>query len=167
MTFEDGVNNVGVKQAACKLCGDCMSGCNHSAKNTVLMNYLPDAKLHGAQIFTQVEVRYLEREDDLWLVHYQLLDTGREGFDAPTAVVSADIVILAAGTLGTNEILLRSKAAGLPMSDRVGHNFSGNGDVLAFAYNNDVDINMVGFGARDPKTPRPRRPDDHHRDRFA
>jgi cholesterol oxidase len=155
VTFEDSVNNVGVKQSACKLCGDCMSGCNHGAKNTVLMNYLPDARAHSAQLFTQVEVRYLERQSNLWLVHYQLLDTGREGFDAPTAVVSADIVILAAGTLGTNEILMRSRAAGLPMSDRLGHNFSGNGDVLGFAYNNDVEINMLGFGVRDPKNQDP------------
>lgn len=149
--FEDGINPVGVQQHACKLCGDCMSGCNHGAKNTVLMNYLPDAKIHGAEIFTQIEVRYLERANNHWQVHYQLLDTGREGFDAPTAVVSADIVILAAGTLGTNEILLRSKAAGLPLSDQLGQRFSGNGDVLGFAYNNDVDVNMVGFGSRDPK----------------
>ncbi|MFN8596618.1 MAG: GMC family oxidoreductase N-terminal domain-containing protein, partial [Anaerolineae bacterium] len=150
VTFEDGVNNVGVKQSACKLCGDCMSGCNHGAKNTVLMNYLPDAKLHGAEIFTCVSVRYLERQNDQWLVHYEILDVGQEGFTAPTAVVSADVVILAAGTLGTNEILLRSKAAGLPLSDRLGHNFSGNGDVLGFGYNTDVEINMIGFGARDP-----------------
>ena len=47
VTFEDGVNHVGVEQKACKLCGDCVSGCNYSAKNTVLMNYLPDAKNHG------------------------------------------------------------------------------------------------------------------------
>lgn len=155
VTFEDGVNNVGVQQAACKLCGDCMSGCNHGAKNTVIMNYLPDAQRHGAVIFTQVEVRRLERQNDRWIVHYQLLDTGREGFDAPTATVSADMVILAAGTLGTNEILLRSKAAGLPLSDRLGHNFSGNGDVLGFAYNNDVEINMLGFGPRDPDKQEP------------
>jgi cholesterol oxidase len=151
VTFKDGVNKAGVKQNACKLCGDCMSGCNHGAKNTVLMNYLPDAKLHGAEIFTQVSVRYLERQNNQWLVHYQILDTGQEGFDAPTSVVSADVVILAAGTLGTTEILLRSKAAGLPLSDRVGQHFSGNGDVLGFGYNTDDEINMVGFGSRDPK----------------
>jgi len=155
VTFEDGVNPAGVQQFACKLCGDCMSGCNHGAKNTVIMNYLPDAQRHGAAIFAQVEVRYLERQNNRWIVHYQLLDTGREGFDAPTATVSADVVILAAGTLGTNEILLRSKAAGLPLSDRVGHNFSGNGDVLGFGYNNDVEINMLGFGPRDPGTQAP------------
>src|SRR5581483_8581487 len=39
-----------------------------------------------------------------------------------------------------------SKAAGLPLSDRVGERFTGNGDVLAFGYNCDEPINGVGFG---------------------
>src|SRR5687767_14831435 len=38
VTFKDGVNQVGVEQQACKLCGDCVTGCNHAAKNTTLMN---------------------------------------------------------------------------------------------------------------------------------
>ena len=50
--FEDGVNHVGVEQRVCKLCSDCVSGCNYSAKNTILMNYLPDASNHGAEIYT-------------------------------------------------------------------------------------------------------------------
>jgi cholesterol oxidase len=151
VTFKEGVNKAGVQQQACTLCGDCMSGCNHGAKNTTIMNYLPDAKRHGAEIFTLIEVRHLERQGNQWLVHYHYLDTGEEGFDAPTAVVGADVVILAAGTLGTNEILLRSKAAGLPLSDRLGERYSGNGDVLGFAYNTDQDINMLGFGPRAAK----------------
>jgi cholesterol oxidase len=150
VTFEDGLNHVGVPQFACKLCGDCVSGCNHGAKNTTLMNYLPDARNHGAEIFTQVSVRRIERRGNRWLIHYQALGTGQERFDAPTATVSADILILAAGTLGTNEILLRSKAAGLPLSDKIGHAFSGNGDVGGIAYNADQVVNAVGIGARPP-----------------
>jgi cholesterol oxidase len=150
VTFKDGVNHVGVPQQACKCCGDCVSGCNYAAKNTTLMNYLPDAKNHGAEIYTEVSVRYLERKDGRWLVHYQWLNSGREKFDAPTLFVGADVVILAAGTLGSTEILLRSKAMGLPLSDRVGQRFTGNGDVLGFGYNNDRVINGIGFGHRSP-----------------
>jgi cholesterol oxidase len=149
VTFEEppgGINHVGVEQHACKLCGDCVTGCNYHSKNTVLMNYLPDARNHGAEIYTQVSVRRLERENERWVVHYQLLDSGREKFDAPTMFVTADIVILSAGTLGSTEILLRSKAAGLATSDKVGESFTGNGDVLAFGYNCDVEINGVGYG---------------------
>ena len=50
-------NAQGVPQPACTLCGDCNTGCNVGAKNTVLMNYLPDAHNHGADIFCQVEVQ--------------------------------------------------------------------------------------------------------------
>ncbi|MCM3870616.1 MAG: GMC family oxidoreductase N-terminal domain-containing protein [Pyrinomonadaceae bacterium] len=144
-------NHVGVEQHPCVGCGDCMTGCNYRAKNTVLMNYLPDARNNGADIFTEISVRHIERKENRWLVHYQLLHTGREKFDAPTMFVSADIVVLSAGTLGSTEILLRSKHNGLSMSSRVGENFSGNGDVLAFAYNCDEEINSVGFGHRPPE----------------
>lgn len=143
-------NHVGVEQHPCVGCGDCMTGCNYRAKNTILMNYLPDARNNGAEIFTEVSVRYIERKENRWLVHYQLLHTGRETFDAPTMFVSADIVVLSAGTLGSTEILLRSKQHGLSLSSRVGENFSGNGDVLAFGYNCDEEINGVGFGHRSP-----------------
>ena len=153
VNFESGVNHVGVHQEACKLCGDCMAGCNHLAKNTTLMNYIPDAHQHGAEIYTQIEVRYLERKNGRWLVHYHLLDSGTETFAAPTKVVMAEIVVLAAGTLGTNEILLRSKAAGLSLSDQLGNHFSGNGDVGGGAYNTDHVINAVGLGQNVDKLP--------------
>ncbi len=150
-TFHDNLNHVGVEQHPCVGCGDCMTGCNYRAKNTVIMNYLPDAKNHGAQIFTQVSVRYISRRDNHWLVHYQLLNTGRDKFDAPTMFVTADIVVLAAGSLGSTEILLRSKNnAGLPLSNQLGEHFTGNGDFLAFAYNCDEKVNGIGFAHRPP-----------------
>jgi len=150
VTFKEGVNHVGVEQHACVLCGDCISGCNYGAKNTVLMNYLPDAKNHGAEIYTEVSVRYLERKDDRWLVHYQLLESGNEPIDAPTRVLAADVVVLAAGTLGSTELLLRSKARGLPLSDQVGQRFTGNGDYLGFSYNGESPVNTTGYGSMPP-----------------
>ena len=155
VNFEDGINHVGVEQKACNLCGDCVSGCNQKAKNTVLMNYLPDAKNHGAEIYTQVSVRWIQKLDNRWLIHYQLLGSGREKFNAPTMFVSADIVILAAGALGSTEILLRSASRGLSLSKKLGHSFSGNGDVLAFGYNNDQEVNGVGVGSRPPQEMEP------------
>lgn len=150
VTFDDHVNHVGVEQRGCTLCGDCVSGCNVGAKNTVLMNYLPDAHNHGARIFTGVAVRYLERGDDGdgWLVHYQVLDTGRERFDAPPLFLRAEVVVLAAGTLGSTEILLRSAANGLALSGHLGRRLTGNGDVLAFSYNSDQEVNGIGWGRR-------------------
>lgn len=142
----DGPNHVGVEQRPCQYCGDCVSGCNYRAKNTTQMNYLPDARNHGAEIFTRTAVRYIERQEDEWRVHYQWVESGQETFDAPTMTVRAKVVILSAGTLGSTEILLRSEQNGLATSNRLGKHFSGNGDVLGFAYNTDRPINSIGYG---------------------
>ncbi|KTD19601.1 Cholesterol oxidase [Legionella lansingensis] len=150
VTFQEGINHVGVTQHACKLCGDCVSGCNYAAKNTLIMNYLPDAKNHGAFIFTQIAVQYLERIDERWVIYYQ--DLSEEGgLHQRKHFITADLVILAAGTFGSTEILLRSKIKGLKLSEKVGEYFSGNGDVLAFSYNNKDPIHSIGFGSRSPE----------------
>ncbi len=152
VTFTDGPNAVGVRQNACVLCGDCCSGCNYGAKNTVLMNYLPDAYVHGAHIFTEVAVQSVRRCQDSWRVAFDVLDeAGERSPAAPSRFVTADVVVLAAGTLGSTQILLRSRDLGLPVSDRLGHGFSGNGDVLAFAYDTDSSVRGVGLGERVPR----------------
>ena len=69
--------------------------------------------------------------------------------------MSADIVVLAAGTLGSTRILLRSGENGLKLSDHLGKGFSGNGDVLAFAYNNDIEIHGIGRGDDDNELEHP------------
>jgi len=150
VTFADGINHVGVEQKRCVGCGDCVSGCNYAAKNTTLMNYLPDAAAHGTALFTGVDVRAIARRGERWIVYYQPVGVGREDFAAPELFITADIVVIAAGTLGSTEILLRSKARGLALSDRIGAGLTGNGDVLAFGYNTDSPINGIGFGTKPP-----------------
>lgn len=147
VSFEDGVNHVGVEQTACNSCGNCVGGCNRGSKNTLLMNYLPDAYNHGAEIFTGISVKRVERKGKRWLVRFDATQSGMRRFGAAASFVAAETVILSAGSLGSTEILLRSREAGLPMSDRVGHGFTGNGDVLGFAYNADIPINGVGVGS--------------------
>ena len=49
-----------------------------------------------------------------------------------------NIVILAAGTLGSTEILLRSETLRDRLSDKLGAHFSGNGDVWSFGYNANI-----------------------------
>ncbi len=146
VNFDDKVNHVGVEQSKCTNCGDCVTGCNHSAKNTTAMNYLPDAVNHGAEMFTEVGVQFIEKVDDGWLVHFDLYNTGREKFDAPAMFIKADYVFLSAGSLGSTEILLRSAKKGLEVSAMIGKRFTGNGDVLGFGYNNDQQINGIGLG---------------------
>jgi cholesterol oxidase len=146
VAFEDGPNAAGVVQPACTLCGDCCSGCNVGSKTTVQMTYLPDAANHGAEIFTDATVRYLRKEADGWRVFYTPTSQRRDGFRSPERSVSARMVVLGAGSLGSTEILLRSREQGLAVSDRLGHGFTGNGDVLAFAYNGERPVNAVGVG---------------------
>ncbi len=129
VTFEDKTNKFGVPQPACTNCGDCVSGCNVGAKNTTLMNYLPDAANHGAEIFTQAKVLWVERDGDIWRVHVE-----HNGEDGGSVTITADHVVLGAGAIGSTEILLRSRDKGLSLSERLGENFSGNGDALGFAY---------------------------------
>lgn len=158
VTFTDRVNSAGVHQRACTLCGDCCSGCNVGAKNTTLMNYLPDAAQGGAQIFCGVRVRAFERMGGAWRVAYLPLGLGRETFTADEEYVTAGTVVLSAGTLGSTEILLRSRDRGLTLSRTLGTHFTGNGDVLAFGYNNEVAIDGIGLGVEsagyNPKTSR-------------
>jgi cholesterol oxidase len=155
VTFRDGTNWAGVEQKACVFCGDCVAGCNHRAKNTTLMNYLPDAANHGAEIFTRMRLEYLERHGSGWRLHFQPMDGGLLESPSPPVEVTAEIVILAAGTLGSTEILLRSRARGLAVSDALGSRFTGNGDMIGFAYNSEETMNAVGWGDEDRSSDAP------------
>ena len=141
VSFEETVNPAGVTQPACTLCGDCCSGCNVGAKNTVAVTYLPDAKAHGADIFTELTVGHLEKRDGGWRVHFMPEET-----DTTPRFVDAKTVVLAAGTLGSTEVLLRSRDHGLKLSDRLGEGFSANGDIIAFALGGRERVNGVGVG---------------------
>ncbi len=152
--FRGRAGSIDVEQHKCQLCGDCVSGCNYGAKNTLLMNYLPDARAHGAEMFTEIGVRRLDRLHERWRVHYEHLNAGREKFGPSEMSLTADIVILAAGTLGSTEILRRSQqegvGVGLTLSGNVGVGFSANGDMLALAYNTAEPVNGVGAGRSRP-----------------
>jgi cholesterol oxidase len=142
VSFEDIVNPAGVAQPACTLCGDCCSGCNVGAKNTIAMTYLPDAKAHGADIFTELSVTHLAKGEGGWRVYFAPSDAK----DAQPSFVDARTVVLAAGTLGSTEILLRSRERGLGLSDRLGERFSANGDIIAFALGGSERVNAIGVG---------------------
>jgi cholesterol oxidase len=154
-TTEEAVNEHGVPQNPCIGCGNCISGCNVRAKNTLLMNYLPDAYNNGAEVFTEVEVRRVAPLGERgWRVDIQPLGLGRHLFDGPDlCIVATECVMLAAGTLGTTEILLRSRQDGLPISNEIGKHFSGNGDILAFCYDSNDDVNGVGFASAASRSP--------------
>jgi cholesterol oxidase len=142
ISFDGITNPAGIEQPACTLCGDCCSGCNVGAKNTVALTYLPDAKAHGAEIFTELTVSHVAKEGRHWRVHF----APSEQPDAPLRSVEARTVVLSAGTLGSTEILLRSREEGLSLSDHLGERFSANGDIIAFALGGRERVNGIGVG---------------------
>lgn len=142
VSFTDRVNAAGILQPSCTRCGDCCAGCNVGAKNTVALTYLPEAKAHGASLFTHARVSHVVRAGDRWRVHVERLDAKA----AAPLVVEAGMVVIAAGTLGSTEILLRSRANGLAVSDRLGERFSANGDIIAFGYGAARQVNAIGVG---------------------
>lgn len=144
VSFEETVNPAGLPQPACTRCGDCCAGCNVGAKNTVAMTYLPDAVRHGAELFTGFKVDVVRKgADGIWHVSAKAVGLDRSRAEV---TIEAPVVVLAAGTLGSTEILLRSRAAGLKLSDKLGHRFSANGDIIAFGYGAKPLVNAVGVG---------------------
>ncbi len=96
----------------------------------------PEPPLFETELSLQTlsEVDHIRaRPEGGYTVHYLRRDPERP-HQTTEELVSADRVIVAAGCVGTNEIMLRSKQrGGLPnLSDRVGYGFSTNGDWLAF-----------------------------------
>lgn len=134
----------GPQEGACTLCGNCITGCSVGAKNAVTKNYLRFAKAtKRVEIVTQTEVQFvLPLPGGGWEVH--ALSRAEGGGEATPAVVRASVVVLAAGSLGSTAILLRSRARGLALGPRIGHHFGGNADRAGYGYNCDVRIGAVG-----------------------
>ena len=92
----------------CHGCGDCLTGCFDGHKQSTDRCYLPDAEEHGAEIYTCSEVdRVLMEATKATGVTGYVVDPLRHEKIA-RFTVRAPLVILAAGTLATPVILLRS-----------------------------------------------------------
>jgi hypothetical protein len=137
--FRNGVNSCGVEMSPSALTGQDATGVNDGSKTTTLVTYLADAWNWGAEMFCECEVRYVEKAPgrEGYIVYFAWHGRNRGHFKANLHgdlmwVHAKKAVFLGAGAIGTTEILLRSKAMGLAMSNRVGQEMSGNGDMLAF-----------------------------------
>lgn len=145
------LNRQGMLQRPCTDCGDCMTGCNVGAKNSLDFNYIPLARRAGAEIFTQTEVVNIEKCDDFYRIHFiHHFEADGEPF-SQRGSTTARVVVLGGGTLGSTEILLRSQDSNLQFSPRLGCSFSGNGDILGVIHRIDPETQSGGFGAVDPK----------------
>jgi len=111
---------------ACTLIAECEFGCPRGAKNTLDLTYLRQAEALGAQVRAGALASHIETNGKGYRVHFRDVISGR------LEQVVTDRVVVAAGTLGTNELLLRSRDVfhTLKISSQLGRGFSGNGDFL-------------------------------------
>jgi cholesterol oxidase len=126
-------NQHGVEQGTCIHAGRCDIGCPVKAKNTLDVNYIAVAEQKGAQVRPLHFVRSIETNGAGYRVHFDKIENKKlnAGFE------DANMVIVAAGSLGSTELLLRCRDEfkTLPnISQRLGKNWSSNGDFLVPAF---------------------------------
>jgi cholesterol oxidase len=104
----------GPDRTGCHLCGRCMVGCPHGAKNTLVKNYLYFAERRGARVMPERTVLDVRPLGD---------GSGSEGYAVQSVRSGAWVrkgrqtlrargVIVAAGALGTNKLLARCREGG-------------------------------------------------------
>ena len=124
------VNAHGQRQGTCIHLGNCDVGCDVRAKNTLDVNYIPRAEQHGADVRPLHMVRYIEPRDGEYRVVFDRIQDGQliRGEEYTRRV------IVAAGSLGTTELLLRCRDdyQTLPaLSPMVGKHWSPNANFLS------------------------------------
>lgn len=159
---------VAINLEACTGCGDCVSGCNQpGAKLTLPVTYLEEAWRYQATMVTCATVFSVlpgegAGKTKKWQVRafpterLKLFDSVGQCDAEESVVFESDMVVLAAGTFGSTEILLRSRARGgkndagqdrFPVSASLGTRLSANGDALAFSANELHEVRAIGAGA--------------------
>lgn len=128
------INAQDVEQGTCVHCGNCDLGCPTGARNTLDLNYIPLAEKHKAVVRDLHLVdRIAVAEGGGYRVDFRQIKNGRFIAGSETA----RRVIVAAGSMGSTELLLRCRDEHktLPqLSPFLGYNWSSNGDFLTPAF---------------------------------
>jgi cholesterol oxidase len=122
-------NAQGREQAYCTHLGMCDAGCPVDAKNTLDLTYIAWAEKHQAEVRPLHIVNNIEPISDGFRVQFERLENGQRIPGHETA----RLVIIAAGSLGSTELLFRcrNESKTLPhISSFLGRNWSSNGDFL-------------------------------------
>jgi len=133
----DQETEAGVMLKKCLRCSDCMTGCRHGSKRSLDTSLLAAAALRGARIYSGATVLRLSRQTPGpgWLLEVVHTDARLRKRQGEPLRLSARRVVLAAGSFGSTEILLRSRAPKqLQLSEMLGRGFSTNGDMIAVAW---------------------------------
>lgn len=128
----------GPERTGCTECGACMTGCRVGAKNTLVKNYLYLAEQEGAEVWPLTSVDGLSQGGGgRWRI-----ETSRTGarFAKGRRTFTADQVVVAAGTWGTQNLLHRSvQRGGLPrMSSKLGELTRTNSESIIGAQASEV-----------------------------
>jgi cholesterol oxidase len=129
----------GPARATCRMCGGCLVGCRHDAKNTLDKNYLYLAERLGARIVPETRATLIEPDGQGgYRVHVRCSTRALAG----TRALCAKQVIVAAGALGTVDLLLACKEAGtLPnLSATLGHYTRTNSEIICGARSRRGDV---------------------------
>lgn len=143
----------------CERQGRCLVGCLPGARHTLNKQLMAAALVNPKdpgidpdflltlKVQTLAEVSYIRaRPDDAggYEVEFFLRDRNKP-WRKSKAIVTCQNVVVAAGCLGTNEIMLRSRHPDrlANLSDKVGYGFSTNGDLLAFLENTDDKVYLT------------------------
>lgn len=122
-----------------------ISGCNSGATNSTGRNYLRQAE-HTGLVDVRVlhQVRHLERrEGGGYRLFVDRID--ESGTVVEELQIHAGVVFLAAGSMGTTRLLLRSRArGGLGVVEALGLHWATNGDSLALRQNIGVTAGPQG-----------------------
>ncbi|NUL31920.1 GMC family oxidoreductase [Streptomyces lunaelactis] len=101
----------GPSRNACTECGECMTGCRHGAKNTLNENYLYLAEKAGAVIHPMTSVVTVTEDSRGGFAVKTLPSDNKRKAQGRT--FTAQRVVVAAGTYGTQTLLHRMKDGGL------------------------------------------------------
>ncbi len=144
--------------SACNYCGNCATGCNFGAKRSLDAQLLAEARRSnpGLEIFTGATVQRIAPGEGRRRWRVEVAHTAsnlRKRYPEPLTV-SARWVIVAAGTFGSTELLMRSRSDAFELSPMLGTRFSSNGDMLAVSYDHRTrsDALATGAGRRTPST---------------
>ena len=113
----------------CQRQGRCILGCIPGARHT-LNKQIYNAISHGKplDVFPLCEVTNIEESGDPEFKYKIDFTDYRDDDNGTKRTIRANLVILAAGSLGSTEILLKCRS--LQLSSRLGQRFSTNGDLL-------------------------------------
>ncbi len=127
----------GPSRTGCRLCGGCLTGCPYGSKNTLDQNYLHLAERRGAEIRTDHRVTAIA---PLAGGGYEVRARQARRRGAPHPPLRARRVVLAAGVLGTLELLFRCRdeLGTLPhVSPRLGHRVRTNSEAVTLILDAD------------------------------